>query len=182
MNAPVYAEGDTIDEPSETPGGEWSGEIPDPEPAPQPAPTPEPVQPAPAPEPVQPTPTTPSKPAPKTVATPVQETPAETPAKTTEPAEAPTEEPKEETENQEENTELTPVEAPEVPKTHKKAESDNDFKTKIITLLSATVTIFVIVIIWGIYRFYQIAKYEKIYKDALKKSREVKKSGITRAG
>ena len=172
--APVYAE-ETIEEPGTGAGSEWDGAIKDPTPTPAPTPAPQPA--TPAPEPAQPVST--PKATPKTVVTPVVETPTEAPVE-----EAPVEETPEEETPVEETPEETPAaeEAPEVPETAKEPESEESIKTKIITLLSVVAAIFAGIILLAVHRLYQIAKYEKIYKNALKRSHEVRKSGITRAG
>lgn len=182
ITTPVYAD-DTISEPGNGAGEEWSGEITDPTPAPAPTPAP---QPAPAPAPT-PTPTPAPTPAPKTtpqpVTTTVEETPSEeTPVEEVEetPEEIPVEETPEETVVEEEvSTEETPT---EVPETIAPAESEDSIKAKIIALITTVITIFAGLIIWAILRLRRIIKFERIYKDALKRSHEIKKTGITRAG
>lgn len=175
LTTPVYAD-DTIEEPGTGAGSEWSGEIVDPTPAPAPAPAPEP-QPTPAPA----TPRTAPKTTPKAtpVVTPVvEEAPAETPEET--PVETPVEETPEEPKEQ--PKEETKEETPEVPKTSTPAESEESIKNKIIALITATASVLGILLIWAVAKLYQITKFEKIYKEALKKSREVKKANINRAG
>jgi|GEM_PF-2801552 len=178
VSTPVYAE-ETIEEPGDISGSEWSGEIKDPEPTPVPqpvAPTPEPAQPAPTPTPAK-TPTA----TPKTVATPVAETPTvETPTEETPVEEAPQEETPAEQPEETQPEETPQEEIPQIPETAK--ESEESIKSKIIAILIGIVFIFMGIITWALRKVYQVAKYEKIYKDALKKSHEVRKANITRAG
>ena len=168
---PVYAD-ETIEEPGTGAGSEWDGNIvdpaptPTPEPTPAPEPTPEPT-PAPAEQPA-------SKTTPKTVATPVAETPAETPQEEAPKEEAPKEEtPAEAPAAKEETPEIPIVSAP---------DSEDTIKTKIVVLASVVGVILTAIFIWATTGMIQTKKSKKIYKDALKKSREVKKANITRAG
>lgn len=173
LTTPVYAD-DTIEEPGTGAGGEWSGEIIDPTPAPAPAPTPAPT-PTPEPEPI-PAPAAP-KTTPKTtpVATPavVEETPVEeAPVE-----EAPVEETKEEIKAEEPKEETPEVPAALTPSNE--PESDESIRTKIIALIFTVVIFFIGLLIWASNRLYRIVKFERIYKEAVKKSRNVK---INRAG
>lgn len=185
---PVYAEEDTIEEPGTSAGDEWDGNIKDPEPTPTPEPTPVP-QPAP-----QPTPEPVSQPAPRPanstkttpVATPAAETPAETAATevvATEPTaeEAPAETSAEETPAEETLAEKTPTEAPEVPVVST-PESEDSIKRRVIVLASVIGVILTAILVRATAGLVQNQKSKKIYKDALKKSHEVKKANITRAG
>lgn len=178
VSTPVYAE-ETIEEPGDISGSEWSGEIKDPEPTP----TPQPVAPTPEPTPV-PTPVeTPkaTKATPKTVTTPVAETPTvETPTEETPVEEVPQEETPTEQPEESQPEETPQEEIPQIPETAK--ESEESIKSKIIAILIGIVFIFMGIITWALRKVYQVAKYEKIYKDALKKSHEVRKANITRAG
>lgn len=182
---PVYAEEDTIEEPGASAGDEWDGNIKDPEPTPAPEPTPTP-EPTPAPQPTpQPVPQPAPRPANSTkttpVATPAVETPAETAATevvATEPTaeEAPAETPAEET-----LAEKTPTETPEVPIVST-PESEDSIKRRVIVLASVIGVILTAILVRATAGLVQNQKSKKIYKDALKKSHEVKKANITRAG
>jgi outer membrane biosynthesis protein TonB len=176
VSTPVFAD-DTISEPGTGAGIEWDGNISEPTPTPTPQPTPAPQ---PAPEPT-PTPTPQPTPAPqstKPVSTPKTnvtnavepEAPAETPVETLSDSEAPTETPVE-----------TPAEpqtvTPEVPQTLTPISH-----TQLIAIVSGVATIFGVFVFWAIVRLIKIKKFEKFYNDALKRSKEFKKSNITRAG
>lgn len=193
----AHAEGeDPADNPGDS-GEEWGGEIidptPEPTPIPEPAPTPAPTpQPTPAPTP-EPTPVVPTvtprtqTTAPSIVTENITETETETPVE-----EAPVEETPEETEtpevpqieyfidlsdilaSYEEN--ITKVTVPET--LNQKTIS----KTSIITLISANILFFTTLSIWAGTKAHKITKFEKIYKEALVKSHQVKKAKITRAG
>lgn len=170
LTVPVYAD-DTIEEPGTGAGDEWDGVIIDPTPAPTPAPEPVPApEPTPAPTPAPATPKTTPKTTP--VATPVVETPVE---------EAPAEEsPVEETPVEEEKPAETPAkeETPEIPATST-SESEENIKNKIIILASVVGIILTAILIWATTGMIQDKKSKKVYKEALKKSREIK---INRAG
>lgn len=178
LTVPVYAD-DTIEEPGTGASDEWGGPVdPTPAPTPAPEPTPEPtpaLEPTPAPTPAPATPKTTPKTTPATtpvVETPVEEAPVE---------EAPVEEsPVEETPVEEEKPEETPAkeETPEIPATST-SESEDNIKNKIIILASVVGVILTAILIWATTGVVQDKKSKKVYKEALKRSREIK---INRAG
>lgn len=180
---PVYAEEDTIEEPGTSAGDEWDGNIKDPEPTPTPEPTPVP-QPAPQPTP-QPVPQPAPRPANSTkttpVATPAVETPAETAATEVVATEPTAEEAPAETLTEETLAEKTPTETPEVPIVST-PESEDSIKRRVIVLASVIGVILTAILVRATAGLVQNQKSKKIYKDALKKSHEVKKANITRAG
>ena len=197
----AYAEGEeTPTEIPETPsdsGEEWGGDIVDPTPAPHPTPTPTPTPtPGPQPTPVPTSETTYSTPATarnttKTTTTEVttDDTPENIPEETLSEEITTNTEPEIPVEPQIEYfIDLSDILASygentskiTIPET-KEAKTQNLSKTSIIALVSANILFFATLSIWAGLKAHKITKFEKIYKEALTKSHQVKKAKITRA-
>lgn len=186
LNMSVVAKGsskgaETIEEPGENPGGEWDGKINDPAtpiPEPQPQPRSEPVS----------QPVSESRPVSENTRKVVTEVAPEqnkvelvedeTKQEALEEQEevAQKAEETETIENKEENVAEPEVLVPET------AHSENERKIRIMALVSTGIVVFAAVFTWAFREALKIYRYEKIYKEAVIKSAEVKKMRITRAG
>ena len=185
---PAYAE--DVDNPNETAGEEWDGNIKDPagevikepttpvepeKPAPTPAPAPTPT-PTPVPTPV-------NTPAP-TTSTPITETPApETSNETSVTEETPNEEQSsiEEVTSTEETYEETSPEETAIP-VPETARPHTTRKIKILSLVSTGIIIALSILIWGIIQLFRTTKIEKLHEEATQKAIRAKNAKINRAG